>query len=153
MGPHQGDVDPIKPVSNLGEDLMQKEAFRAPTVYNPVRYVQGIKTTGGTIVWISGQVSQDTEGRVVYKGDFAGQARQALANLKAMVEAAGGTIQDIVKVNTYLTDLRYREELARIRAEFFPDGKLPVSTLVGVAGLADPDMLVEIEAVAVLPEP
>ena len=71
---------------------------------------------------------------------------------KAMVEAAGGTIQDIVKVNTYLTDLRYREELARIRAEFFPDGKLPVSTLVGVAGLADPDMLVEIEAVAVLPE-
>lgn len=131
---------------------MQKEAFCAPTVYNPVRYVQGIKTIGGTIVWISGQVSQDKDGKVVHKGDFAGQARQALANLKAMVEAAGGTIQDIVKVNTYLTDLRYREELARIRAEFFPDGKLPVSTLVGVAGLADPDMLVEIEAVAVLPE-
>ena len=83
---------------------MQKEAFCAPTVYTPVRYVQGIKTTGGTMV------------------------------------------------NTYLTDLRYRDELARIRAEFFPDGKLPASTLVGVAGLADPDMLVEIEAVAVIPE-
>ena len=131
---------------------MQKEAFCAPTVYSPVRYVQGIKTTGGTLVWISGQVSQDKEGRVVHKGNFAGQARQALANLKAMVEAAGGTVHDIVKVNTYLTDLRYREELARIRAEFFPDGKLPVSTLVGVVSLADPDMLVEIEAVAVLPE-
>jgi 2-iminobutanoate/2-iminopropanoate deaminase len=131
---------------------MQKEAFSAPTVYSPVRYVQGIKVTGGTIVWISGQVSQDKDGKVVHKGNFSGQARQALANLKAMVEAAGGTIQDIVKVNTYLTDLRYREELARIRAEFFPDGKLPASTLVGVAGLADPDMLVEIEAVAVLPE-
>jgi 2-iminobutanoate/2-iminopropanoate deaminase len=103
-------------------------------------------------VWISGQVSQNKDGSVVHKGDFAGQARQALANLKAMVEAAGGTIQDIVKVTTYLTDLRYREELARIRAEFFPDGKLPASTLIGVAGLADPDMLVEIEAVAVLPE-
>jgi 2-iminobutanoate/2-iminopropanoate deaminase len=131
---------------------MQKETFCAPTVYNPVRYVQGIKTTGGTVVWISGQVSQDKDGKVVHKGDFDGQARQALANLKAMVEAAGGTIQDIVKVNTYLTDLRYREDLARIRAEFFPDGKLPVSTLVGVSGLADPDMLLEIEAVAVLPE-
>ena len=131
---------------------MQKEAFCAPTVYSPVRYVQGIKTTGGTIVWISGQVSQNKDGSVVHKGDFAGQARLALANLQAMVEAAGGTIQDIVKVNTYLTDLRYREELARIRVEFFPDGKLPVSTLVGVAGLADPDMLVEIEAVAMLPE-
>ena len=106
---------------------MQKEVFCAPTVYNPVRYVQGLKTTGGTIVWIAGQVSQDKDGKVVHKGDFPGQARQALANLKAMVEAAGGTIQDIVKVNTYLTDLRYREELARIRAEFLPDGKLPVS--------------------------
>ena len=131
---------------------MQKEVFGAPTVYSPIRYAQGIKTTGGTIVWISGQVSQDKNGKMVHKGDFAGQARQALSNLKAMVEAAGGTINDIIKVNTYLTDLRYREELARVRAEFFPDGKLPASTLVGVAGLADPDMLVEIEAVAVLPE-
>jgi 2-iminobutanoate/2-iminopropanoate deaminase len=131
---------------------MQKEVFGAPTVYSPIRYAQGIKTTGGTIVWISGQVSQDKNGKMVHKGDFAGQARQALSNLKAMVEAAGGTINDIIKVNTYLTDLRYREELARVRAEFFPEGKLPASTLVGVAGLADPDMLVEIEAVAVLPE-
>jgi 2-iminobutanoate/2-iminopropanoate deaminase len=131
---------------------MQKEIFGAPTVYSPIRYAQGIKTTGGTIVWISGQVSQDKNGKMVHKGDFAGQARQALSNLKAMVEAAGGTINDIIKANTYLTDLRYREELARVRAEFFPDGKLPASTLVGVAGLADPDMLVEIEAIAVLPE-
>jgi 2-iminobutanoate/2-iminopropanoate deaminase len=131
---------------------MQKEVFGAPTVYSPIRYAQGIKTTGGTIVWISGQVSQDKNGKMVHKGDFAGQARQALSNLKAMVEAAGGTIIDIIKVNTYLTDLRYREELARVRAEFFPDGKLPASTLVGVAGLADPDMMVEIEAIAVLPE-
>jgi 2-iminobutanoate/2-iminopropanoate deaminase len=131
---------------------MQKEIFGAPTVYNPIRYAQGIKTTGGTIVWISGQVSQDKNGKMVHKGDFAGQARQALSNLKAMVEAAGGTINDIIKVNTYLTDLRYREELARVRAEFFPEGRLPASTLIGVAGLADPDMLVEIEAIAVLPE-
>jgi 2-iminobutanoate/2-iminopropanoate deaminase len=131
---------------------MQKEIFCAPTVYSPVRYAQGLKTTGGTIVWISGQVSQDRDGKVVHKGDFTAQARQALANLKAMVEAAGGTIQDIIKVNTYLTDLRYREELARVRGEFFPDGKLPASTLVGVTALADPDMLVEIEAIAVLPE-
>jgi enamine deaminase RidA (YjgF/YER057c/UK114 family) len=132
---------------------MQKEVFCAPTVYSPMRYAQGIRTTGGTIVWISGQVSQDKAGKLVHRGDFAGQARQALANLKAMVEAAGGTLNDIIKVNTYLTDLRYREELARVRAEFFSEGKLPASTLVGVTGLADPDMLIEIEAIAVLPEP
>jgi 2-iminobutanoate/2-iminopropanoate deaminase len=131
---------------------MQKEVFGAPTVYSPVRYAQGVKTTGGTIVWISGQVSQDKNGKMVHRGDFSGQARQALGNLTAMVEAAGGTINDIIKVTTYLTDLRYREELARVRAEFFPDGKLPASTLVGVTALADPDMLVEIEAIAVLPE-
>jgi 2-iminobutanoate/2-iminopropanoate deaminase len=131
---------------------MQKEVFCATTVYSPIRYAQGVKTSGGTIVWISGQVSQDKDGKMVHKGDFAGQARQALTNLKAMVEAAGGTIDDIIKVNTYLTDLRYREELARVRSEFFRDGKLPASTLVGVTALADPDMLVEIEAIAVLPE-
>ena len=128
---------------------MQKETFCAPTVYNPVRYVQGIKTTGGTVVWISGQVSQDQDGKVVHKGDFDGQARQALANLKAMVEAAGGTIQDIVKVNTYLTDIRHRADLVPIREEFIGK-KSPASTLVAVAALAVPEWLIEVEAVAVI---
>lgn len=131
---------------------MQKEVFCAPSVYNPARYAQGVKTSGGAVVWISGQVSQDKDGNVVHKGDFIGQARQALSNLKAMVETAGGTLGDLVKVNTYLTDLRYREDLARVRAEFFPEGKLPASTLIGVTALADPDMLLEIEAIGILPE-
>src|SRR6266511_194802 len=127
---------------------MPKVLLCATSVYNTMRYTKGVRKTSGTIVCISGQVSQDRDGKGVHKGDFAAQGRQALANLKAMVEAAGGTIHDIIKVNTYLTDLRYRDELARIRAEFFPDGKLPASTLIGVTGLADPDMLLEIEAIA-----
>ena len=128
---------------------MQKEIFCAPTVYIPIRYAQGIKTTGGTIVWISGQVSQDKDGKMVHQGDFTGQARQALTNLKAMVESAGGRLDDIIKVNTYLTDLRYRADLIPIREEFFGKKTL-ASTLVGVTALAQPGWMIEVEAIAVI---
>ena len=68
---------------------------------------------------------------------------------KAQVEAGGGTLANIVKINTYVTDMRYRADYAPIRGEFF-GGKAPASTMVAVSALADPDFLIEIEAIAVL---
>jgi enamine deaminase RidA (YjgF/YER057c/UK114 family) len=69
--------------------------------------------------------------------------------LKAQVEAGGGTIASIVKVNTYLTDIRHRADYGPVRTEFF-GAKMPAHTLVAVAALAQPEFLIEIEAVAVL---
>src|SRR5215468_10140197 len=80
---------------------------------------------------------------------FAAQARATLSALKAQVEAAGGTLANVVKLNTYLVDIRHRNELASIREEFFGK-KAPASTLVGVTALAQPSWLIEIEAIAVL---
>jgi 2-iminobutanoate/2-iminopropanoate deaminase len=126
------------------------ERYCADTVYDPPMYSQAVKVTEAqTILYISGQVAYDSQGNPAHAGDFAAQARLALQSLKAQVEAGGGTINNIVKVNTYLTDMNNRATLSAIREELFGK-KLPASTLVGVTALARPEWLIEIEAIAVL---
>jgi len=126
------------------------EAYAAPGVYDPPIYAQAVKVSGGeTLLYIAGQVDYDAKGGCAHPGDFAAQARGALAALKAQVEAGGGTMANIVKVNTYLTDIRHRADYGPIRTEFFGP-KMPAHTLVGVSALALPEFLIEIEAVAVL---
>ena len=127
---------------------MPKQRYCAKSVFDAPTYCQGVKVSGpGTILYISGQVAQDAKGRLVGRGDFSAQARQVLKNLKAMVEAGGGTLADVVKLTYYLTDVRYRPDLAPIREEFFGP-KLPASTLITTPALAHPDYLIETEAVA-----
>lgn len=126
------------------------ESYAARGVWDPPTYSQAVKVTGGqTILYLSGQVAYDDRGNAAHSGDFKAQARATLQALKAQVEAGGGTMADIVKVNTYLTDIRHRADYAAIREEFFGK-KMPASTLVAVAALAQPEFLIEIEAVAVL---
>ena len=126
------------------------ERFAAKGVWDPPTYSQGVKVTGAqTILYLAGQVAYDDKGGPAHKGDFAAQARSVFQALKAQVEAGGGTMQNIVKVNTYLTDARYRAELVPVREEFFGK-KGPASTLVQVAALAHPDWLIEVEAIAVV---
>jgi enamine deaminase RidA (YjgF/YER057c/UK114 family) len=124
--------------------------YAAKGVFDPPGYAQAVKVEGArTILYLAGQVAYDDKGGPAHPGDFRAQARAALAAVKAQVEAGGGTMADIVKVNTYLVDIRHRADFAPIREEFFGK-KMPASTLVGVAALAMPEWLIEIEAVAVL---
>ena len=126
------------------------EQYAARGVYDPPAYSQAVKVTGGeTILYIAGQVAYDDKGGVAHPGDFKAQARACLQAVKAQVEAGGGTMANIVKVNTYVTDIRHRADYAAIREEFFGK-KMPASTMVGGASLAQPEFLIEIEAVAVL---
>ena len=126
--------------------------YAARGVYDPPIYAQAVKVTGGeTILYLSGQVAYDDKGGVAHPGDFKAQARAALQAVKAQVEAGGGTMANIVKVNTYLTDIRHRADYGPIREEFFgKNKKMPASTLVAVSALAQPEFLIEIEAIAVL---
>jgi len=94
-------------------------------------------------------VAYDDKGGPAHRGDFVAQARAVFRAIKAQVEAGGGTVANIVKVNTYLTDIRYRADLLPVREEFFGK-KMPASTLVEVPALAHPDWLIEVEAIAVL---
>jgi enamine deaminase RidA (YjgF/YER057c/UK114 family) len=126
------------------------ERYHAASVYNPPTYSQAVKVSGAqTVLFIAGQVAYDDKGNPAHRGDFAAQARLVFQSLKAQVEAGGGTLDSIVKINTYLTDLRHRADLIPVREEFFGK-KGPASTLVGVTALAHPDWLLEVEAIAVI---
>ena len=124
--------------------------FNAPGLFEPPTYTQGIKVTHAqTILFLSGQVAYTPEGGVACPGDFKGQARGAYQAIKALVESQGGTMGNVIKLTNFVTDMQYRADLAAVRQEFFGT-KAPASTLVQISALAFPDLMVEIEAIAVL---
>jgi enamine deaminase RidA (YjgF/YER057c/UK114 family) len=102
------------------------------------------------VVYLRGQVGQDLDTSVsVGIGDVEAQAERAMANIKLLLDEAGGTLADIVKVIVYLTDIRYREPVYRVMGRWLK-GVYPVSTGILVSALARPEWLVEIDATAVL---
>ena len=126
------------------------EKFCATGVYDPPGYSQGIKVTNAqTILFLAGQVSYDKDGSPKHKGDFKAQARECFECLKRLVEAKGGTVKNIVKINTYVTDINNRALYREARRECFGDHE-PASTMVQIGALAHPDYLIEIEAIAVI---
>ena len=107
----------------------------------------------GPHVWVAGTTATDAEGRLVGRGDAYAQARQALANIVAVLARAGASAEDVVRTRIYVTDIARWEEVGRAHGEVF-GGIRPACTLLEVKALVDPDMLVEIEAEAwVAPEP
>ena len=124
--------------------------FNAPGLFEPPTYTQGIKVTQAqSILFLSGQLAYTAEGGAAFPGDFTAQARGAYQAIKALVESQGGTMANVIKLTTFVTDMKYRADLALVREEFFGK-KGPASTLVQIAALAFPDLMVEIEAIAVL---
>jgi enamine deaminase RidA (YjgF/YER057c/UK114 family) len=127
------------------EGLPQPEAYRQVAV-----------ATGTRLVFIAGQVARDAEGEPVGAGDLAAQVAQALRNVATALDAVGGTFDDVAKVTIYVVDWTpdkmeaLGEGAMRAAAELGIDPVRPI-TLIGVAALAEPDLLVEIEATAVLP--
>lgn len=112
-------------------------------------YTPGFEVTGGRLLFVSGQVPVDGEGRTVGNGDPAAQTRQALENLRRVLQAAGGDLHHVIKVTVFTTDMANRAAINRVRTELF-GGHRPASSQVQVVRLVDPDWLVEIEAVAVI---
>jgi enamine deaminase RidA (YjgF/YER057c/UK114 family) len=117
-------------------------------------YSHGMVAPGGEIVVVAGQVGMDQDGQVV-GGDVAAQTTQALDNVRAVVEAAGCAMGDIVRLQTFLTQAEDIPGFMRARAEvfprYFPDGAYPPNTLLIISRLVKPELLVEIEAMAVRP--
>ena len=132
---------------------MTKEFFSPATLPPPVGYSHIAKVNKGTMIYLAGQVSSDASGKLVGEGDFEAQAEQVFKNLKIAVEAAGGAMTDIVKLNVYLVAVVGQAEVPKLRAirdRYVNKEKPPASTLVVVTRLARPGWLVEIEAVAAL---
>src|SRR5207244_4669089 len=124
------------------------EKYCAPGVYDPPGYSQAIKVTGvQTILFLAGQVPYEIDGTVKHRGDFRGQARAVFGSVKALGEAGGGGLANVVKITTGITDIRYRLDFRARRDEVF-GAKGPASTMVQVSSLSHPDYLIEVEALA-----
>jgi reactive intermediate/imine deaminase len=120
-----------------------------PALSTPTGYTHVVAPQRGRLVFIAGQVSADKSGAVVGARDFKAQARQVFENLKAAVEAAGGGMADIAKINVYVTDMSQLAAMREVRQQYF-SANPPASTLVQVVSLARPEYLLEIEAIAVV---
>ena len=130
-----------------------KEFLSPKTLPPPVGYSHIAKVNKGTMIYLAGQVSSDASGKLVGEGNFEAQAEQVFRNVKIAVEAAGGTMADIVKMNIYLVAEVGQDEVPKMRAirdRYVNKEKPPASTLVVVSRLARPGWLIEIEAVAAL---
>ena len=110
-------------------------------------YSRAVKVTGGTTVYLAGVGG--ASGPVGSSLDFASQTRNAFGRLRENLADAGGKLDDITTMTVFITDARYGDEFVKIRGEFFGEN-YPCSALITIAGLARPEMLVEIQAIAVL---
>lgn len=128
---------------------MMPEWLNPPGVYTPqAHYTQVARA--GNLLFISGQLGLDARGELVGPGDPQAQARQAWHNLVAILAHYGATVQNLTKINTYITHWAYRQPVSAARDEFFSGPAYPPSTLVVVQGLSEPRFLVEIEATAII---
>lgn len=129
--------------------MSRREEFRVPELAEPVsHYTDAVRA--GELLFVSGCIAVDGDGALVGGDDVVAQTRQVFANLTAALAAAGASLQDIVKVTVYLTDVRDRAAVNTVREERFGDTR-PASTLVEVSNLVLDGARVEIDAVAVLP--
>lgn len=119
-------------------------------LFKPATFSQIAITKGDEIVFISGQTARDKTSKIVAVGDVRKQTEKAIENLRTAVESIGGSMADIAKITTYIVNLQPDDRIwiGKMVKQYFPTP--PAHTLVGIAALAAPELLVEIEAIAVL---
>ena len=130
---------------------MAKEILVSDSVARPAGIMsQGVAVPAGRMVFASGQVARGVDGQLVGRGDIRAQTRKTLENLQSVLAEGGATMDDVVKVTVFVTNLaEHFSDIHEVRSEFFKSD-YPASTLVEVCRLVDPDMLIEIEAIAVV---
>jgi len=129
----------------------QVKRSNPPTLSKPTGYTHVVEVTGPVkTIYISGQIAFDKDGAIVGAGDMKAQAEQVFKNLQAALAAAGAKFSDVVKMNTYITDIDKAPAVREVRARYFGE-TTPASTLVQVVHLARPELMLEIEVIAVVP--
>ncbi len=128
---------------------MAYTTIASPEARPVANYKMATRMEGGRLVYISGQVAWDASGNIVGTGDIRAQARQAFENVRAVLQAAGGDVQHLLKITTYITNAADLPAVAEVRSSVL-SGELPASTLIVVAGLFHPDFLIEVEGIAAI---
>lgn len=128
------------------KELLHTDQLSAPSGH----FSQGvIAAASGRLVFISGMTARDIDGHVIGSGDIEAQTRQVCENLERAVGAAGGTLNDIVRVDVFVRNIEHFDAIHRVRREYF-DTPAPASTLLEVSKMVSPEMLIEINAIAVI---
>jgi len=128
---------------------MPKEVIRTESAPRPLGdYSHAWVVNDSKLIFVAGQVSVDMDGKVVGAGDIVLQTQTVLENLKKVLNAAGANLSDVIKINMYVTNIEeFRTKAVEARRTYFPKD-FPAATMVEVKSLANPDFMVEIEAVA-----
>jgi reactive intermediate/imine deaminase len=132
--------------------MAQVKRTNPPTLSKPTGYTHIVEVSGPVkTIYISGQIALDKDGKVVGEGDMKAQAEQVFKNLEAALTAAGAKFTDVVKMNTFITDMDKAAAVREVRARYFGE-TTPASTLVQVVKLARPEFMLEIEVIAAVAE-
>jgi enamine deaminase RidA (YjgF/YER057c/UK114 family) len=127
--------------------------FNPPQLPKPVGYSHVAEITAGKMIYIAGQVALDASGKIIGHGDYRAQLQQVFTNLKTTLKAAGASFKNVVKLNYYIVNTVDRSEFfayREVRDKHVDTANPPVATVVIVSGLFMPELLVEIEAIAVI---
>ncbi|HEY1234236.1 MAG TPA: RidA family protein [Candidatus Binatia bacterium] len=126
-------------------EYLKPDARQRERAYSPA-----VKTTGGTTIYMAGQTGYQDERGEVYPGDFDSQVRVAFERMRNTLQAAGGRLDNIVTMTVFVTDMANGTRFTQLRKEFFQEDRYPASALIGIKELARPEMMIEIQAVAVV---
>src|SRR5256885_860623 len=144
---------PKLPSASITRNAMPKKQIVSDKIRQPSGHFSQATAIAarGTIVFISGMTARRADGSIAGIGDVAAQTRQVCENIKAAVEAAGGTLDDVCRVDVYVRNMEHFEAIHKVRREYFKP-PLPASTMVEVTKMVSPDYLIEINAIAVVAE-
>jgi len=133
--------------------MIEPTRITAPAGVAPAAQYSHVVSATGRLVAVSGQLALAEDGALVGPGDPGAQARQVFENLRRCLAAAGAGFEHVVKLTYFVTDMAHMPAIRTARAAHIPDDRLPAASAVRVAGLVAPEFLMEIEALAVVPEP
>jgi len=146
--------NPIESMENLKMEQQRSVArfVKADALPPSPGYSQAVEVRPGRIIYVAGQVSMDRSGKLVGEGDMRAQAQQTFENLKAVLEASGAKFENVVKLNYYVLDVAQLPAVREVRDKFVNAANPPASTAVEVKRLFREGFLIEVEAVAALPQ-
>ena len=130
--------------------MAQRQFLAANDRQKERAYSPAVKVTAGTTIYLAGYGAFQDEAGKSYAGDFDGQVRLSFARIRETLEKAGGRLDDIVTMTVFITDMANGTRFTQLRKKFFRAGHFPASALIGIKELARPEMMVEIQAIAVI---
>lgn len=129
---------------------MAKEYIGADARQKARAYSPAIKAKGGTTIYLAGHGGFEDQAGKTYPNDFDAQVRVSFDRLRQTLQRAGGSLDDMVTMTVFITDMANGTRFTELRREFFKEGQYPASALIGIRGLARPEMMIEIQAIAIV---